>query len=33
MTVKVTTSHLHVALCRASDKEVLVGIQRQRFDG
>lgn len=28
-----TKSHLHVALCRASDKEVLVGIQRQGFDG
>lgn len=28
-----TKSHLHVALCRTSDKEVLVGIQRQGFDG
>lgn len=25
--------HLHVALSRASDKEVLVGIQRQGFNG
>lgn len=33
MAIKVTTSYLHVALCRASDKEVLVGIQRQGFDG